>query len=636
MNSMNLNLPWAALSLERDPLELFQVLSVGSTLFYLLTVGGLASLCAFLWFLAGGFRKVFALKGFARLAVLLLLALSVPILLLDIASIVALFRPLFLPADAVISANAPLVARPGWADYPLAFSGLAAILLVSAPFVANIPRLSPRRILAIANLSFKEAIRKRVLYAFTGLLLIVLFGSWFIPSKPTDELRTYVSVVFYAMTVVLILVGALLAASGLPADIRTQSLFLIVTKPVERVEILLGRLIGTMALMTLVLVVLTSAGLMYIIRGVSPDAAEESLKARLPLFGLLEFKNTSSAAKGDNVGREWEYRGYISGPTQSATGIVSPEASWVYPTVPSVLATRDKVQAEFTFDIYRTTKGFENRGVGIGLVITTRNHDAEAMRRAREKDPSLSPEQIANDHGYFQPAGSVTFFDYATGSVDIPGALFANALKGDPKLPALTVRVTCKESTQYVGMARYDFYFRQDDARAGAQPVRFAVNFFLASFALWLRLLLVISVTLVLSTELSTVISLLMGMVLMMLAHVQEFVRELVEGKSAGGGPLENIKRLIDNSVAAKPLEDTALNTLIQQSDKVVREVLGALARFLPEVDRLSYYPEYVGNGFAIGGADLACNAILTIFYILPWLLLGFYLLRWREVAGPT
>ena len=74
MNSMNLNLPWAALSLERDPLELFQVLSVGSTLFYLLTVGGLASLCAFLWFLAGGFRKVFALKGFARLAVLLLLA----------------------------------------------------------------------------------------------------------------------------------------------------------------------------------------------------------------------------------------------------------------------------------------------------------------------------------------------------------------------------------------------------------------------------------------------------------------------------------------------------------------------------------------------------------------------------------
>ena len=73
--------------------------------------------------------------------------------------------------------------------------------------MANLPRLSTRRILAIANLSFKEAIRKRVLYAFTGLLLIVLFGSWFIPSKPTDELRTYVAVVFYAMTVVLMLVG---------------------------------------------------------------------------------------------------------------------------------------------------------------------------------------------------------------------------------------------------------------------------------------------------------------------------------------------------------------------------------------------------------------------------------------------
>ena len=199
---------------------------------------------------------------------------------------------------------------------------------------------------------------------------------------------------------------------------------------------------------------------------------------------------------------------------------------------------RSKVQAEFTFDIYRTTKGFENRGVGIGLVMTTRNYDAEELRKAREKNPGLSPDQIAADHGYFQPAGSVTFFDYSTGSVEVPGGLFANAQKGDPQKPALTVTVTCKESTQYVGMARYDFYFRADDARVGAQPLRFAGNFFLASFALWLRLLLVISVTLVMSTELSTVISLLMGMVLMMLAHVQEFVRGLVEGKSAGGGQI--------------------------------------------------------------------------------------------------
>ncbi|MBU6293169.1 MAG: hypothetical protein KJS91_00685 [Planctomycetes bacterium] len=629
-------LPWAALSLERDPLELAQVISLPNVSNYLLTVGALCSLCVFLWLLRGGFGTVARLAGGSRLAVLSLLILALPMFLLDIASILALFRPLFLPADAVISADAPLVPRPAWANIPLAISGLASILLVAAPFVANLPRLSLRRILAIANLSFKEAIRKRVLYAFTGLLLIVLFGSWFIPSKPTDELRTYVSVVFYAMTVVLMLVGALLAASGLPADIRTQSLFLIVTKPVERVEILLGRLTGTMALMTLVLLALTGAGLLYIIRGVSPDAAEESLKAREPLFGILAFKNTTSEAKGDNVGREWEYRGYISGPTQGPSGLVTPQAAWTYATVPAHLGSRDKVQAEFTFDIYRTTKGFENRGVGIGLVITTRNHDPEELRKARERNPGLTPEQIATEHGYFQPAGSVTFFDYSTGSVEVPGGLFANAQKGDPQKPALTVTVTCKESTQYVGMARYDFYFRADDARAGAQPLRFAGNFLLASFALWLRLLLVISVTLVMSTELSTVISLLMGMVLMMLAHVQEFVRELVEGKSAGGGPLENIKRIIDNSVAAKPLEDTALNTLIQQSDKVVREVLGGLARFLPEVDRLAYYPEYVGNGFAIGGGDLAGNAIVTVFYILPWLLLGYHLLRWREVAGPT
>ena len=44
-------------------------------------------------------------------------------------------------------------------------------------------RLRCRRIFALAKLSFKEAIRRRVLYAFTGLLLVFLFGSWFVPSS---------------------------------------------------------------------------------------------------------------------------------------------------------------------------------------------------------------------------------------------------------------------------------------------------------------------------------------------------------------------------------------------------------------------------------------------------------------------
>lgn len=638
---------FAVLSLERDPLTVNSVLNWPAIRYYLLTMGSVTSLCLVLWFLFRGWKQVSKMPAGTRTVFILLALLSLPMIGLDLVTLAQFLKPLmpsfnaettppavFTPLSAKILVEKPQILLGDL----MAFSALASILAVSLPFLVNLPRLSFRRIYAIAKLSFKEAIRKRVLYAFTGLLLILLFGSWFIPSKSSDQIRTYVTVVFWAMTVILLMVSALLAAFGIPADIKSQSLFLIVTKPVERVEILLGRLLGYMALLTLILIALTGAGLLYILRGVSPEAAEESLKARAPLYGALHYENTTERT-GDNVGREWAYRGYISGAMPGSATLI-PKAIWDFETVPPELANRARVTAEFTFDIYRTTKGFENQGVGIGMAFTTRNHDPEKLRlereaRDREGKPALTVDELAEKFGYFQPAASITFYDFSTGSVEVPGKLFANALTGDTTKPALTVTVTCKEATQYVGMARYDFYFREDDTAKGADTLRFSWNFAKASMGLWLRILLVTTIALVLSTYLSGVVSLLVALFVFMLGQFQDFLAALVLGRVSGGGPLENLSRLITNEVAGKQLENTALNNVIMNTDRVLREFLGGLMNFLPEVQSLSF-TEYVSNGFNIGGSDLAANAIRTFAYLVPWLLLGYHALREREVAGPT
>ena len=630
---------FAVLSLERDPLTIPDILGWQGVRYYLLSVGALTSLALLLWFFSRGWRQVSRMTPGTRAAFLLLTLLSLPMIGLDLFSLARISRPLwpnYNPDD--ITGFMIAFTRPAWLDNLLAASAFASILAVALPFLINLPRLSGQRIFAIAKLSFKEAIRKRVLYAFTGLLLILLFGSWFIPAKSSDQLRTYVTVVFWAMTDILLMVSALLASFGIPGDIKSQSLFLIVTKPVERVEILLGRLLGYMSLLSLVLLVLSGAGLLYILRGVSPEAAEESLKARAPVYGRLRYENTSSSTQGDNVGREWEYRGYISGSQGASTP--QPKAIWEFASLPAALANRARVTAEFTFDIYRTTKGYENQGVGIGMVFTTRNHDPEKMRveresRERQGKPPLSTEELAGLFGYFQPSSSITFYDFSTGSTDLPGALFANALEGDSKAPPLIVTVTCKESTQYVGMARYDFYLREDDTGSGADAVRFSWNFLKGSMGLWLRILLVTTISLVLSTYLSGVVSLLVALFVFMLGQFQEFLVSLVLGRVSGGGPLENFSRLITNEVAGKQLENTALNNVLMNTDRMLREALAGMLNFLPEVKSLSY-TEYVSNGFSIGGEDLVSNTIRTCAYLLPWLLLGYHLLREREVAGPT
>src|SRR5205807_1755063 len=184
---------------------------------------------------------------------------------------------------------------------------------VALPFARNLTRLRLRRIFALAKLSFKEAVRRRALYASSGLLLVFLFGSWFIDTKPADQVRTYVQVVFWSMTFLLLFTSVLLASFSIPNDIKQQTIHTIVTKPVERFEVLLGRFLGFLTLMTLVLLLMTAVSLLYVLRGIKQEAAEESLKARVPLYGELRFENTGDEKKATNVGREWDYRSYITG-----------------------------------------------------------------------------------------------------------------------------------------------------------------------------------------------------------------------------------------------------------------------------------------------------------------------------------
>ena len=203
----------------------------------------------------------------------------------------------------------------------LLIASLCALLAVTLPVLADLAhvRFRARRIWALARLSFKEALRRRVLWGFSAFLLVLLFASWFVPYKSEDQVRNYVRVVYWTMTFLLLIVAGLLAAFSIPADVRSQTIHTIVTKPVERFEIVLGRFLGYAWLMTLVLLFMTGVSLLYVFREIDPDAQFESMRARVPLYGELQFRSRDPKFQGDNVGREWEYRRYIAGGANSSS-----------------------------------------------------------------------------------------------------------------------------------------------------------------------------------------------------------------------------------------------------------------------------------------------------------------------------
>jgi hypothetical protein len=398
--------------------------------------------------------------------------------------------------------------------------------------------------------------------------------------------------------------------------------------------------------MTLVLVVMSALSLVYVFRGVDEEAKEDSLKAREAVYGNLVVTNSK------NVGYEWDYRSYITGAANDE------EAIWTFPHVPRQLADRkDTVRCEFSFDIFRTTKGEENQGIFTTFVFENwqwkpqrlgdfnreanelrANPDPEVMARARrenwppEKTLAVLFGPLAEKYGYYElPSKEVV--DFHTLFVEVPAGLFHSLGEWTPgQRPPLKVTVRCDSPTQYLGVAKHDLYLLASE-NTGADLMGFGMNFFKGAMGLWFKLCLVIGLAVTCSTYLSGVISFLAVMVLYGLGMILDFIQQLAQGKTIGGGSMENLIRLATGAHPVTPLDQTPALKVALGLDKVHQFVMGVVLNVIPDVDRFDL-TQHVAEGFNIGGVQLAMTGVLLVGYLLPWLVLAFYLIRSREVAA--
>jgi hypothetical protein len=549
----------------------------------------------------------------------------------------------------------PKTATDHLADWLIAAGGVISVIGIGAPFVRDLAKTRARRIGAIARLSFREAVRRRVVWAPVVVLLVFLFPpKWFFQIKPEDEVSTYVSVIYWAMTPVMLLIASLLAAFAIPTDIRNQTIHTVVTKPVERFEVVLGRTIGYIGLATVILGGLSVVSLLLLwASDPSEEAKFESYKARVPVYGKLDFLNLRAPTQeftGESVGREWEYRRYIAG--------ASPHrAIWSFDSdrdLRALAARTDYVPCEFSFDIFRTTKGEENKGVTCTFQFVTRKWgdpyrpDAQLVKRYQDAKRGVRPFAQPTDAGADQPDSdwakldrvaeefgiyeypSKEVFDYHTFMIAVPRGLIRAALQdkaaGPGEQPRLMVVVKCESPTQFLGVAKRDLYLL-----AGDEP--FALNFVKGAFGLWLRLVLVIAVAVACSTYLSGVIAWLVVWFLYVGGLCQEFIALLAAGTSVGGGPAESLVRLAQNQNITTPLQESASKSFAMTFDAGFQFVLRVVMYILPDVDQLSW-SHYVASGFAVPWADLVINTLVLAGYLLPWAVLAYYLMKSREVAA--
>jgi hypothetical protein len=529
---------------------------------------------------------------------------------------------------------------------------------------------------AVAKLSFKEAVRSKLLWVFLIVFLRWLFPTtWFQRYKPADELRVTVESLSMWLTLLVLVPAVLLASFGIPNDIKNLNIYTVVTKPIERFEMVLGRFVGYVSLMTLVLIGLTGVSLVLVMNSsISEKARQETYKARVPVRGTLEFKGLIGVLRdekqefaGTNVGREFDYRKYIGGGPKALQ-----RAIWNFEKLPAALASpeNDRVPVEFTFDIFKMTKGEQNKGVGVHIRFVTHNarqqqplvkteegewHWQDAAREkafndaVKEKGVKMdsarpgTPEwatvnELAEEYGCFERRG-VEVLDYQVGGVEIPAGLIRNALlKGDPgtmkdpvtgqqvPVPLLSVYVKCETQNQQLGMAKADLYLLEYE-----QP--FTLNYLKGMVGLWCWLCIIVGLAVTWSTYLSGVLTLLAVLLIFVIGFFTDFVRDLATGRSVGGGPFKSMSQIIKAEQPTAEMADGAGTKAVTALDKMAEFGYRHIMKVFPDLDG-SYWGDFVSEGYNINTEYLILNLLVTFGYLLPWAILAYWMMKLREVAA--
>lgn len=137
---------------------------------------------------------------------------------------------------------------------------IAAIIVALGLFVIgrhDVARFSLKRAWAISSVCFAESIRKKVLWitplAIIGVIGITQFQR---ALDEQDAVRQSVKVCIFASGVLVMLTSIILACTNLPKEIESRVIYTIVTKPMTRLELVLGKVIGFARVSLAILVIM--------------------------------------------------------------------------------------------------------------------------------------------------------------------------------------------------------------------------------------------------------------------------------------------------------------------------------------------------------------------------------------------
>ena len=330
-------------------------------------------------------------------------------------------------------------------------------------------------ILTIAGHTFREVIRKKILHVLIGLGVLIVIVSPFIPTTDEPDARVKMMlVVFFQVVVLLCIVGVIiLSATSLPHEIEDRTIYGILSKPVSRLKIVVGKITGFALLSALVLVIL---GLVNVV-------AIQRIASRLPeeYRGILKARNEFTASRFSIQGKSHHVREGIVWIEGGRTGI----ALWSFSDLYKKLDDKSSFEVEFNLKIDSGRKDIN----AIPLVV-----EIEDAGTGRCKTSVLSakidePLTVKIDREIVKKSSTVNITVFPIHSMD------------------------------YIGVTG-------EDAKLYSVQKGFISNYIKAICITFLKFLLIITIAVMGSTYLSAPVSIVSALVVFLCGHILDFVKD--------------------------------------------------------------------------------------------------------------
>ena len=560
--------------------------------------------------------------------------------------------------------------------------GLRAVWDYASGSFGDVFGISPRRVIALTTLSVKESLRQRVLLVFVVFAAIFLFADWFDTPETQEPVKVTISFVMRATSYLLLLAILFLVAWSLPRDIKDKTIHTVVTKPVRRSEVVLGRVFGFSIIGTILLGVMGTVSLIYVYRSVPPPEVHAVLlsKAQFPSRQqALEWIRDHEQLREDELEetetawrfRQTSVRGLLAGSFytvawQGPGGEQAPGVeTQLYRSPEATLTARIPLYGSLHFQDRDGSQA--PKAVNVGYEWDYRSYiEGGTQAAAIWNFSNLSPGRLQDSLPL-----EFTFEVFRTHKGDVGKGVLAQFVLVNPQTNLrwpdypfevhehriarrtinrlvtdsdgnqidvfrdliydgkLRIEVHCISPSQYLGVAQADLYVKAADAP-------FLTNFLKGLAGIWLQMFLVVSVGVAASTFLSGHVAGLTTAALMLCGQFAPFLRYLAVGDVEGGGPLESLIRIWGGRNMVTELNPSVWVSISQGIDVVFRNLLWVFTFVVPDMTGYNF-SVFVANGFDVpmwgSVASLGIVALRTLAFTLPTLLIGYFFLKAREIA---